>query len=270
MAEVTDVMEEDQVYRIRRASKLAFQHVLTIRETSNDYRVEQKFQDMRLAISNLLKCLDNRLNVLHESPLTTDLACARADIANNLEEYISKTKLYLAHGTPDSKQLQERALEPMVLGIKTVIDLIGDTLTKGRCNFRHEQILDDLDKLTNAVQFGNAKDAAGSARTLVEELNKMKAGIGDPDNSELNDSCNRLSEMTKRLLAATKNALNSPDNTDANQALASTIDDVKTHVVHVAEVERKSRGGSDLRMQLLKAAQNMSADMNNFVGTLQQ
>lgn len=291
MADVTDIMEEDQVIRIQRAAKLAFQHVLTIRDTSNSYRIEPKLEDLRFAVDSLLKNLDNRLNILHESPLAQDLACARGDIANNLDYYINNTRLYVTHGTADARRIQESSLEPIVLGIKTVIDLIGDTLTKGNCNFPHEQILQDLDRLANAVKHGSASEAAGSARLLVEELNKMQASADeDPDNSGLNDSCNRLSEMTKRLLAATKNALANQSDS-ANDELVATVDgiilffflnfiiylnfnyffsfslDVKDHIIEVADVGRKS--GNDLRMQLLKAAKCMSNDMSSLTSTLQ-
>ena len=89
----------------------------------------------------------------------------------------------------------------------------------------------------------------------------------DTDNSELNDSCNRLNDMTQRLLAATRNALSS-QSTEAKDALAAEMMNVKHEVAHVAKVEQAKAGGSDLRMQLLKAAQNMTVDMGDFVSSL--
>jgi len=271
MAEVTDEMETDQVYRIKRAAKLAFEHVRALRTTTNNYRLEPKLADLRFAVDNLMQCLDNRLNILPDSPLKQDISYARSDIQHNLEPYIAASQIYIAHLTSQAQEEQAQALEPIVLGIKTIIDLIGDTLQKGQCSFRHEQILEDLDRLADAVRGGSAADAAGSARLLVEELNRMRdrATMDDePDNSDLNDSCNRLAEMTQRLLAATRDALSTKSD-QANETLASTVDDVKAEVAHVAQVEQaKNAKGSDLRMQLLRAAQNMSSGMGDFVATL--
>ena len=271
MAEVTDEMEEDQVYRIKRAAKLAFQHVLVLKETTSDYRLDSKLADLRFAVSSLLQCLDNRLNILPDSPLKQDISYARDDVQHSCEPYIGASQLYIAHLTAQAQEQQVQALTPMVMGIKLIIDVIGDTLQKGQCDFRAGQILEDLDKLSQAVQSGNAAEAADSARLLVEELNKMKqrssSNDDDTDNSELNDSCNRLNDMTQRLLAATRNALSS-QSTEAKDALAAEMMNVKHEVAHVAKVEQAKAGGSDLRMQLLKAAQNMTVDMGDFVSSL--
>ena len=44
--------------------------------------------------------------------------------------------------------------------------------------------------------------------------------------------------------------------------------DVKDHIVHVASIEKKKQGNNDLRLQLLKAAKNMTCDMSTLVGSL--
>lgn len=270
MASVTDEMEEDQIFRILRASKLAFQHVMNLKETNSDYRLEVKQEDVRFAVNNLILNLRNRLNVLPEAPIKDDLLFAEDSINRYLEPFIGANRDFLKKFSSDAGQLQGEYLHHLALAIKTIIDVIPHTRTKGSCSFQHELIFQNLDKLADAVQHGSSADAVAGARFLVDEVNKLKQRAAeDPavDNSALNDSCDRLKEMTQRLLEATKNALADKDNADASRSLNDTLSDVKQHVAQVAAVEASASGNS-LRIQLLKAAKDMSADMSSFVSMI--
>jgi hypothetical protein len=216
IGDISDEMEDFSILHNLMAAKRAFQFLLMLKETTSDFHLKGKVDDTRAAVTQFVTNLNNRCTALKDCQLKDDLLYHSASVAQELEPYLNATFRYL-NGEYNALHDQTASLTTLVFAIKAIMDALELSRTKPVCEFQYEEILDKLEGLTDAVAQGSAAAAADSARMLVAEINKLKERQQGDSNLDdlLSDSCNKLGDMTKRLLEATKNALNNPEDSDS-------------------------------------------------------
>lgn len=273
-ASLTDEMEADQVFRVKRSAKHAFTQLLVLKDTASDFMLDGKLATAQEAWAHLGQVLDNRLAVLAPSGLKEELANAREVVAFHGGALVDATRAYVAHPDVEAGQARVEAIQQLAAAVQFIVSRIDETLTRASCSFQQDVINAKLAAFEDAVQHGSTSEAAANAKFLIDELNKLKSNSslrsGDADNTdELSASCDKLQDMTRKLIMAAKDAIENKDG--GGDALKSTLSDVKSQVAQVAQIEQVTMPASPsngLRLSLLQAAKDMGTGMETFVHAL--
>jgi len=272
-ASLTDEMELDQVFRVKRSAKYAFNQLLVLKDTASDYLLENKLSDAQAAWDHLCQVLDNRLSVIPDSPLHPELANAREVVAFHGRALVDATRTYVRNLDGRSQAARAEAIQQLAVALQFVVNRIDETLTRASCSFQQDVINAKLAAFEDAVQHGSTAEAAANAKFLIDELNKLKSNSSlrssEDHSNELGASCDKLQDMTRRLLMAAKDAIGKKEGGD--EQLKATLSDVKGQVAQVAQIEQVAMPGSPsnaLRLSLLQAAKDMGDGMSTFVANL--
>jgi len=220
LVDVTHVMEDEQIKRILRAIKRSFEVVVLMKDTTNDFRFEQKAETYRKNIDALIKLIDTRIEAIDDGEDKIVLAESIARVKERQESLISTTSNVTRNPTQDNLAAQQDDLKVMLMSIQGIASIIQKGGTQSKAKFDHNMIIgENLDHLADAINAGSAGAAADAARKIADEIERMRGDYEPPKEDDgraaaarkaLDDSCDRLRKMTQNLVKATKDALQNP------------------------------------------------------------
>lgn len=276
IADLTDMMEDNQNQRGLRTVKQAFESLVLLRDPNNNYSFDSKANHAERALDNFCRLTDNRLQVTEDSALKSQLESIKRTVETQKRPLIDAARQVSYNSSPSNVEAQNRILEQVAAAIKQLLEMLQNETTKvlSSCDFSHEKINQALDALVDAIKQGATQDATDQARIIVDQVNGLArdAGLsgGESDaerraREALKLSADALRNMTKRLVDATKQALNDPSKCDdATRA----VEEVKAQVANVAPPTPR-RQNDGLRATLLSASKELSSGLGGVVDTLQ-
>eukprot|EP01095_Lingulamoeba_sp_RSL-Kostka_P013577 TRINITY_DN5662_c0_g1_i1.p1 TRINITY_DN5662_c0_g1~~TRINITY_DN5662_c0_g1_i1.p1 ORF type:complete len:399 (+),score=146.76 TRINITY_DN5662_c0_g1_i1:94-1290(+) len=275
MALLTDEMEEDQIDRVKEGCKYGVQAIVLLKNSDSDYRIDQKINQATNAFDQIIAILENRLNVINiQSDAHANINAALENIRINYPYALSTTKQYVTNFQPNDHQQQEYYLTQLAQNINIVMQNIDDTRQHPKHSFNYGEINKRLDEMQKAVINKSPSLAAQNAKYLVDEINGLQAKADNEEDEMtkqmLEESCNKLKQMTANLIAATKTAI-ANENDVSNANLVDALKDVKQEVAQVAVIEAPEpnvASSASLRSALLKAAADMANNMDSMVNEL--
>jgi len=239
----TETMDVNQLKRILRSIKKAFEVVVMMKDTSNDYRFEQKCETYRTNMHSLTKNIETRVEALENGENKSILAKALKEVEDHQESLLQTTQTVLRNPSQSNLAAQQNDLRAILTAIQAMSNVIKLPAPKSRAGFDLETIFNEnLDHLRDAVTAGSATATADAARKILDQINKMQEDAdrspdGDDDAARrarqaLEDAANRLKKKTGDLLGAAKDALQNPD-ASHQKALNDVIADMRDNVSRV-------------------------------------
>jgi len=124
LVDVTHVMEEEQIKRILRAIKRSFEVVVLMKDTTNDFRFDQKAETYRKNIDALVKLIDTRIEAIDDGEDKIVLSQSIARVKERQESLISTTSNVTRNPTQDNLAAQQDDLKVMLMSIQAIASII--------------------------------------------------------------------------------------------------------------------------------------------------
>mmetsp|Transcript_43612 Transcript_43612/g.110025 ORF Transcript_43612/g.110025 Transcript_43612/m.110025 type:complete len:403 (-) Transcript_43612:105-1313(-) len=263
---LVDHMEKAQMDRLRAVLQSAFQSVLLLRETRSDYRFSTKVRHAVEAFKNAVELWRKRAALTDELVVRQGVEKACVALEEGLRPLVEATRAVIAsQGAAGEVAAQDRCVEQLAVAFKVLGALVERTGTgAARAGFSHD-INEEMERLRQAVRTGSTAAAVKSAKLIAAEVAALRGQDSDSLEAQaaLNASCDALTGLTARLVAATKEALDDPGN-DANleRAIADMQCEVgKVELLHNPAGEQAST--NDLKQSLLACSKQLAGAMTD-------
>eukprot|EP01104_Vermistella_antarctica_P014390 TRINITY_DN4517_c1_g2_i1.p1 TRINITY_DN4517_c1_g2~~TRINITY_DN4517_c1_g2_i1.p1 ORF type:complete len:478 (+),score=158.31 TRINITY_DN4517_c1_g2_i1:130-1563(+) len=277
-AELTDLMEENQIQRGIRIVKQAFNAIMLLKDVRSMYGLDQNANHAERAMSTLEKLLENRVNVTDEMDQKRELI-EMSEIVKTYTPELMEASRQKAQD-PDAPAAKERhavVIKKLALTMKRLLDMLQSRSLSiaGQAGFSYDRLAQALDALDDAVRSGSSGMATQQAKGLVDELKKLQnaATLGSQNEAdrlareELERAGRALGDSIARLVNATKGAL-----TDSSSSMqmdfSSCLQDVKGQVEVLKPMVTPRARNSALKDTLLTASKNLTSGMENMLDTI--
>lgn len=261
IARISDLMEDEQINRLIAYTTGCFQHVLILKQTRSDFRLENKLDDAQEAWKTLAEQIDKRADVTEDQAIAERLRQSNTKIKTYAPHVIRATREVATNQSADRIAAQETALFEVASGFQTLLAALKEGKVSGKASFEYDTIAESLDALRDAIKAGSTQAAVDSAAEIARELAALKQKAQEEADAEarrkLEESLAGLHETTTRLLSATKEALADPTKAGA---LGGIIDQMKGEVVECSLVTKKKN--SSLRNRLVQCAAQLSTGID--------
>ena len=226
MAAITDYMETDQIFRIKKCCKIVLYQLVIVREANNDVHLELKLENIKDATEYLHHLITNRISILPPSPTRGKLTTSQNTIKYHSELLLISSYNYLSLFDNQSRENQIIAITSIANGIKEILECIDQTKRKSFVQFNSQNLLQKLRDLEMAIYHRRSDQFIEQAKLFIEEINFIRDRVNeklieennDQNCEALNESCEKLRFMTRSLLSSARNALDNP-NDDQSQFL---------------------------------------------------
>jgi hypothetical protein len=264
IASITDLMEDEQIERLVRFVNGSFQHVLILKETRSDYRLDAKLKDAVGAWQLLRDQMIKRAGVTEDETISQGIVSSVNDIVANVPHLVRATQ-QLVSAPQDAEHVaaQEAAVLAVATAFQKLIRVIRSSKVSGSASFEYDVIAESLDALRDAVRSGSTRAAVENAKIIAGEianLERQNAVADEAARRQLDDSLAGLKDMTARLLSATKDALADPSQGDK---LSGIVDGMKEQVVQCSLVDTRRRRGTSLKDRLVECAHELSVGIDS-------
>ena len=258
IARITDLMEDEVINRLISFTQECFQHVLILKETRSDYRLEEKLSAARQIWEVLLNEVEKRADVTIDEGIAAKLRASGQQIRSHSPHLLATTKTLVIAPTAANVAQQEGVIFEVASGFQSLLTALKIGKVSGSASFEYDSIAESLEALRNAVKAGQTQAAVDSAAQIAAELAALKRKAEEEADLEarrrLDESLAGLHDMTARLIGATKDALADPSK---NAALGAIVDNMQDQVVQCASVSNKRK--SNLRGKLVQAAAELAS-----------
>jgi len=241
MVNMTDSMDEEQLKRITRCIKKAFEAVVIMKDTQSGEYLDKKEKAFNSNLSVLQRLIDTRIEVIDEADHKRVLTNALKSLQTNTPQMVQATRAVVNDAHDGNLARQADVVRALLTAISEIASIIKLPPPKSRGGLDHEVIINEnLDHLRDAVSSGSASAAADAARRIADEINKMGQEEPDPnlDDEEARRRAREALEAAARglkglvggLVLASKNAIQNPNDAAQKKNLDKAIDDIRDKV----------------------------------------
>lgn len=124
LVDVTHAMDAEQLKRILRAVKKAFEVILMIKDTTSDFRFEQKAKTYNNNMEVLVKLIDTRVDVLDKGDHKTRLGAAINAVKDRQQSYLDNTLSSARNPTQDNIARQQEDLKVLLTAVQEIASII--------------------------------------------------------------------------------------------------------------------------------------------------
>lgn len=124
LVDVTHAMDAEQLKRILRAVKKSFEVILMIKDTTSDFRFEQKAKTYNANMEVLVKLIDTRVDVLEGGDHKTRLTAAINAVKDRQQPYLDSTISMARNPTQDNIARQQEDLRVLLTAVQEIASII--------------------------------------------------------------------------------------------------------------------------------------------------
>jgi hypothetical protein len=264
---LVDHMERMQMDRLRGVLQSSFQSVLVLRETRSDYRFSTKVRHAIEAFKGAVELWRKRMALTDDPEVRSGIEKALTTMEEGMRPLVDATRAVIASQGNNAADVaeQDRCVERLAVAFKVLGALVERTGTgAARAEFSHD-INEEMERLRQAVRTGSTAAAVKSAKLIAAEVAALRGQDADSAEAQdaLNASCDALTGLTARLVAATKEALDDPGNdTNLDKAIADMQFEVgKVELLHNPATEKANT--NDLKQSLLACSKQLAGAMTD-------
>jgi len=221
-----------------------------MKDTTSDFRFDQKLDTYDKHLNALTRLIDTRIEVISDTVQQAQLREGIAAVKLHQRALADSTLRMARTPTQDNVDRMAAELQAMLQGLNQIAAVMKQGPAKSRSGLEHELLLfEHLDRLAAAVKAGEAQAAADAARRLAQEIQKMQNAEAQPDADDeeakrraraaLLAATNNLRAMTGDLVRTAKDAISNPQNVASQDAMQVAMQNMRAQVNAASEAQRQ-------------------------------
>mmetsp|Transcript_31056 Transcript_31056/g.48412 ORF Transcript_31056/g.48412 Transcript_31056/m.48412 type:complete len:387 (-) Transcript_31056:60-1220(-) len=250
---VTDLMEDLQRARCLILVSNAFRHLQIFRDTTSDYRLNEKLSAYVRDMKTLLNVLRERRDVLGGGPEADQLEQVTGQMEGVIPALTRAVQAFVAEPSQPNSNARDEHIRAQARCFQVIMSSLNTYQASG--SFDYTSLAEAMDALEKAIQAGDRDAATSKAKDIADTLrNKPDFGV------------DRLNDLLRQMVQLTKDGLEKPG--ENQDELGNVLNGMKTQVLCVQKKGKSSNQAARMDT-LLQCAQSLSTGIQELEGSLQ-